>query len=219
MNTRYSNSKYLDATYFIDSDHPSMQEKSKEVTGNKADIISKAKSLFYFVRDEIRYNLYAPRILPEHFVASETLRRGTGYCVQKAVLLAALARAAGIPAGLGFARLRNNLLSEKMLATLGTNILPFHGYTEFHLNGNKVKATPAFDLRLCEKHNFVPVEFDGEHDAMFSPYNRDGKPHIEYVKYLGHYDDLPIDMLWDVMLETYGARAPKSPKQEPGQPL
>ena len=42
---------------------------------------------------------------------SATLARGYGFCVNKAVLLAALARAVGIPARLGFADVRNHLSS------------------------------------------------------------------------------------------------------------
>jgi transglutaminase-like putative cysteine protease len=197
--------KYLEPTSVIDCNNPSIQEKARDLTKGQKDIVEKAKSLFYFVRDEIKYNMYVSRSLPEHFRASNTLSRGDGYCVQKAVLLVALARAAGIPAGLGFARLRNNLLPEKTLKWLGTNILPFHGYAELHLNGNWVKATPAFDLKMCEKNQIIPVKFDGNNDAVFHSYNRDGKLHIEYLKDLGrHYDDLPLDKLWEAYIQTFG---------------
>jgi transglutaminase-like putative cysteine protease len=197
--------RYLEPTFVIDCNNPSIQEKAKDLTKGQEDIIEKAKSLFYFVRDEIKYNIYVSKSLPEHFRASNTLSRGDGYCVQKAVLMVALARAAGIPAGLGFARLRNNLLPEKTLKWLGKNILPFHGYAELYLNGKWVKATPAFDLKMCEKNRIIPVEFDGKNDAMFHSHNRDGKLHIEYLKDLGrHYDDLPLDKLWNAMIQTFG---------------
>jgi transglutaminase-like putative cysteine protease len=102
--------EYLKPTPVIDCDSPSIQEKTRDLTKGREDII--AKSLFYFVRDNIKYNMHVPKSLSEDFRASNTLSRGEGYCVQKAVLLAALARVAGIPAGLGFVRLRNNLLPE-----------------------------------------------------------------------------------------------------------
>jgi transglutaminase-like putative cysteine protease len=154
------------------------------------------------------------RSLPEHFRASNTLSRGNGYCVQKAVLLVALARAAGIPAGLGFARIRNNLLPERTFNILGTNILPFHGYAEFYLNGKWVKATPAFDLKLCERNRIIPVEFDGVSDAIFHPYNRDGKLHIEYLKDLGRqYEDLPLDKLHEALIKTFGKIDFEPPKR------
>ena len=104
--------KYLRATSFLDCDTPALKQKSAELTSGKQDEIEKAKSLFYFVRDSIRYNLYVPRSRREHFKASRILERGQGYCVQKAVLLAALARAANIPAGLGFARIANHRMPE-----------------------------------------------------------------------------------------------------------
>ena len=206
--------KYLKPTPVIDCDHPSIQEEAKDLTRGQEDIINKARSLFYFVRDEIRYNIYVSKSLPEHFRASNTLTRGTGYCVQKAVLLVALARAAGIPTGLGFARLRNNLLPEKTAKWLGTNILPFHGYAELYLDGKWVKATPAFDIKMCEKNRIVPVEFDGNSDAMFHSHNQDGKLHIEYLKHLGHYyDDLPLDRLWEALTQTFGSNALEPPER------
>ena len=206
--------KYLNPTFSIDCGHPSIKEKSKALTEGRDDIINKAKNLFYFVRDEIRYNLYVSKSLPGHFQASNTLARREGYCVQKAVLLVALARAVGIPAGLGFARLRNNLLPEKTREWLGTNILPFHGYAELYLDGKWVKATPAFDIKLCEKNRLIPVEFDGRNDAMFHSHNQDEKLHIEYVKHLGnHYDDLPLERLQKILIETFGGGSLEPPKR------
>ena len=204
--------KYLKATPVIDCDNMSIREKTRELTKGQENIIEKAQGLFYFVRDEIQYNMYVPKSLPEHFRASNTLSKGEGYCVQKAVLLVALARAAGIPAGLGFAKIRNNLLPEKPLKWLGTNVLPFHGYAELYLNGKWVKATPAFDIGLCEKYRIIPVEFDGENDARFHPHNRDGELHIEYLKDLGHYfDDLPLDRLREALTQAFGSRAFEPP--------
>jgi transglutaminase-like putative cysteine protease len=197
--------RYLKPTAAIDCDHPSLEQKARELTRGQEDAVQKAKSLFYFARDEIKYNMYTPIFCLEDFKASATLGRGEGYCVQKAVLLAALSRAAGIPAGLGFAKLRNNLLPEKTLQWLGTNILAFHGYTELYLNGKWVKATPAFDIKMCEKNRIIPVEFDGVNDAVFHSHNQDGKLHIEYLEDLGRYlDDLPLDRLWDTLTKTYG---------------
>jgi transglutaminase-like putative cysteine protease len=196
--------EFLKPTFVIDCDHPSIQEKASELIKGQTDAAEKAKSLFYFVRNEIRYNLYVDKYLAEFYKASNTLTRKEGYCVQKAVLLTALARAAGIPARLGFARLRNNAMSAKLLNWLGSSILPFHGFSELYIDGNWVRATPTFDLKTCERGRIIPVEFDGRHDAMFHPVNLDGDPHMEYLEFLGSFPDVPLERLWKTVTEHFG---------------
>ena len=193
--------KYLEPTFTFDADSEAIQEKARELTEGLEDAVGKAKALFYFVRDEISYNLYVKKHMPEHFRASNTLARGKGYCVQKAVLLVALARAAGIPARLGCAKIRNYLVPPKVLEILKSNIFPWHGYAELYLDGKWVKATPAFDLTMCQEHRFMPVEFDGLSDARFHPHNQDGSPHIEYMLDRGTFDDVPLDEIRKALIE------------------
>jgi transglutaminase-like putative cysteine protease len=203
--------EYLEPTLCIDCDNPYVQQKTADLTEEQKNTIEKAKSLFYFVRDKIKYNPYAAKSLPEHYRASNTLAQREGYCVQKAVLLCALARAAGIPTRLGFATIRNNIVPERLAKLMGTDIFVYHGYVEFYIEGKWVKATPAFDLRTCEKNRIIPVEFDGKNDAVFHLYNRDGKLHIEYLKDIGRYSDIPLDEIWDMWIQTYGSKDPKLP--------
>ena len=159
--------RYLAPTATFDCDTESIQEKTHELTRGQGDSIGIGRALFYFVRDGISYNLYVPKHMPEHFRASNTLDRGKGYCVQKAVLMVALARAAGIPARLGCAKIRNHLVPPKVLEILKTDIFPWHGYAELYLGGKWVKATPAFDAKMCREQELLPVEFDGLSDARF----------------------------------------------------
>ena len=63
--------------------------------------------LFYAVRDGIRYDPYRMSTRQEDYTASRVLAAGEGFCVQKAVLLAALSRAVGVPCRLRFAVVRN----------------------------------------------------------------------------------------------------------------
>lgn len=212
---------FLEPTSIIDSDNTLIREQARSLVRGKTSPADQAVSLFYFVRDEISYNLYVSRSLPEHFKASNTLTRGEGYCVQKAVLLSALARATGIPSSLSFARIKNNLIPTHTLQQLGSNIFPFHGYTELFIDGKWVKATPAFDIRLCRKLDLIPVEFDGYHDAMFPPNNREGKRHIEYLQDLGrNYHDVPLETLQKTLLEHFGdwALEPSILKTRPRPP-
>ena len=196
--------RFLDPTSIIDRDSPAVKEKSREITDGLTDITERAAALFYFVRDSIRYNLFVQRDKAEHFKASRTLTNKEGYCVQKAVLLTALARANGIPAGLGFARIRNNLMAEKAFQMLGSNIMPFHGYSELFINNRRIKATPAWNIELYRKVGSSPTEFDGINDVMLPARNLDGKVHIEYLEDLGHDYDVPLDRLWEALKQAYG---------------
>lgn len=206
--------EYLNLTDIIDCNNPSIREKAEELIKGQTEIIEKARALFYFVRDEVEYNIYVDKYLAEHFRASNILAKREGYCVQKAALLTALARAAGIPAGVGFAKLRNNLLPEKTLKWLGTDILPFHGYSELYIDRKWVKVTPAVDLRTCEKGRIVPVEFDGKNDALFNSRNQDGVLHIEYLKFRGRYPDVPLNTLWDTVPRHYGRKFLEPSRQD-----
>ena len=189
--------KYLASTYTMDCDEPSIKNKASELTKGQHTDIDKAKAVFYFVRDCIKYNPYGGISPLEEYKASATLKRGNGYCVQKAVLLSALAKAAGIPARLGFVNVRNHLLPQDILDGLsGDNVMKYHGYALLYLNGKWVKATPSFDINLCREHKFIPVEFDGVTDAIFHRCNQEGKLHMEYVHNHGIYDEVP----WEEIL-------------------
>ena len=206
MNVR--DGEYLRPTPFIDCDHPSIGIKAGDLTAQTDTIPEKVKRLFYFVRDSIKYNPYAEKNSPEFYITSRVLSQGEGYCVQKAALLCSLARAVGIPSRLGFADIRNHLVPEKLANMIKTDIFTFHGYTEFLIEGKWVKATPAFDINMCEKNHIIPVEFDGKNDAVFHKFNRDGKLHIEYLDDLGRYSDIPLKEILESFTRTYGSADP-----------
>ena len=191
---------YLKPTAVIDCDAPAIVAKARALTGNPATPREKAVALFYFVRDGVKFNPYADGKRLEYNRATAVMERGEGFCYQKAILLAALARAAGIPARLGFADIRNHQLSERFLEKMfGNNVLVYHGWAELFIDGRWMRATPAYDLEMSREKGFVPVEFDGTADARLSTHTQDGQMHIEYIREHGHYDDLP----WEEIL---GAR-------------
>jgi hypothetical protein len=84
---------YLESTPFIQSDHPEIQAKVREIVSPDDPAIVKAKKLVTWVNEKIQKRpvLSVPNAL-------ETLRYKVGDCNEHAVLLAALARASGIPA-------------------------------------------------------------------------------------------------------------------------
>ena len=94
---------------------------------------------------------FVERIAVETYRASGCLARGAGFCVGKAALLAATARAADIPARVGFADVRNHLTSPRLRRLMTTDVFYYHGYAELYLDGAWVKATAVFDKTLSER--------------------------------------------------------------------
>jgi transglutaminase-like putative cysteine protease len=197
--------EYLKSTFFINSNHPLVVEKSREVTEGARDEMEKGKRLFYFVRDSIKYEPVS-LLNRETYKASEVLRLGKGLCVHKAVLLAALARAVKIPSRLGFADIRNHQIPPAFIEFMGKNFFAYHGYSELYLKSKWVKATPTFDSAMCSKQSLIPVEFDGEHDAMLSKYDQKGRLHIEYLRFRGSFSDLPFEEMMKTYVEVYGSK-------------
>jgi transglutaminase-like putative cysteine protease len=197
--------KYIRPTYYLDADHPAVAAFASEAAGRSVAERQRAVNLYYAVRDGIRYNPYAFSTDRQKFKSSYTLVRGEGFCVQKAILLASAARAVRIPARLGFANVRNHLVTERLKALMGTDLFVFHGYTELLIDGRWVKATPAFNLSLCEKFDTRPLEFDGTADSIFHPFDNLGRRHMEYVHDYGAFDDFPYEKMIEESRRYYPA--------------
>ena len=67
---------------------------------------------------------------------------------------------------------------------MGTDMFYDHGYTAIELDGRWIKATPAFNVELCNKMNMHTLEFDGTKDSIYHPFDRAGQRHMEYVRAL-----------------------------------
>ena len=94
---------YLGSDRYVDLGDAAIRKKAKElfIYPSEEENIKKA---FEFVRDEIRHS----RDIDSNVVAvsaSDALRCGEGICLSKSLLLAALLRCGGIPAGLCYQRL------------------------------------------------------------------------------------------------------------------
>lgn len=181
----------LAPTPLIDSDHPAVQAFAREHARGTTDR-ERAVALYYAVRDGFRYDPYRIELSPEGMSASSVLAKGYGWCVPKATLLAAVSRAAGIPARVGYADVRNHLSTERMRETMKTDLFLWHGYTDLWLDGAWHKATPAFNVELCERFGLLPLEFDGTSDSIYHPFDREGNRHMEYVAQRGAFDEVPL---------------------------
>lgn len=196
---------YLRYTPTIDCDHESIIEYARNSAGASPDPVEQAVRLYYAVRDGIRYDPYVLDLSVEALKASTTLRAGRGWCVAKAILLAACCRVKGIPARLGYADVRNHLTTARMRAMMKTDVFHWHGYTSLYLEGKWVKATPAFNIELCEKFRFHPLEFDGRADSVYHPFDMEGNLHMEYLCNRGEYADVPLDDMMQTFTEKYSA--------------
>jgi transglutaminase-like putative cysteine protease len=181
----------LQATALVDSDHPTVVNFAQQHATGRDDR-ERAVALYLAVRDQIRYDPYRLDLSLEGMRASGVLHNGHGWCVNKAALLAAACRAVGIAARLGYADVRNHMSTERMRRTMQTDLFIWHGYTDLWLEGQWVKATPAFNIELCDKFGLLPLEFDGRQDSIYHPFDKAGHRHMEYVHQRGSFDDMPL---------------------------
>lgn len=176
---------------YVDSDHAAVKAfAATHALG--ATATERAVALYYAVRDGFRYDPYRLDLTPYGMKASTVLAVGHGWCVTKAALLVAACRAADIPARLGFADVRNHLSTARMREQMGTDVFIWHGYAELWLEGAWRKATPAFNVQLCERFGLHPLDFNGRDDSIYHPYDRQGRRHMEYVAERGTFDDIPV---------------------------
>ncbi len=181
----------LAPTALIDSDHPAVAAFALRHTAGNDDR-ERAVALFYAVRDGFRYDPYRIDLSAHGMQASTVLATGHGWCVPKATLLAAVCRASGIPARLGFADVRNHLSTERLREALQTDVYRWHGYTEIWLDGAWRKATPAFNIELCDRFGLLPLDFNGHDDSIYHAFDRAGQRHMEYIHQHGTFDDVPL---------------------------
>ena len=194
---------YLSPAEFIDSDHAGVRAKAVAAVGSVSDPVEQARVLYRAVRDEVRYDPYIDYTDPETYRASSVLAKGHGYCVGKASVYVALCRATGIPARLGLADVKNHLATPRLLEAVGTDMFAYHGYVEIKLGQGWIKATPTFNVSLCERLGVPPLEFSGEADALLQPFDAKGREFMSYVTQHGTFFDVPTKFLIGEMIRLY----------------
>ena len=194
---------FLKPTSFVDSDDETVvrfaNKAIESVQGEKA----RAIALYNAVRDSIAYDPYLDYSNPAVYRASDVLKAGRGFCVGKAALLAACARAIGIPARTGYADVRNHMTSKKLYDLTQSDTFYWHSYAELFIDEKWLKCTPAFDITLCARAKLAPLEFDGEGDSLFQPFDPLGRKLMEYLNDRGTFDDVPIGLIQSTFLERY----------------
>ena len=195
--------EYLQPTEFLNYDDESVREFATRNSAGAKDEREKAVKLYYAVRDGFQYNPNILDLRREGLRASDLLKRNRGYCVEKAVLLAASARAVNVPSRLSFYIVRNHIATDKLEKILRKNYLVFHGAAEMFLDGQWLKTTPAFNKKLCKYIGVEPLEFDGSADSIFQEFDKSGNVFMEYLHEYGAFDDLPYQLYLDELNKHY----------------
>ena len=197
--------QYLSPGRFIDSDSADVVAFASNAVAGATGELEKVRRLYAAVRDGVTYDPYVNFADPVNFRASGVLAARRGFCVGKAALLAACCRATGIPARVGYADVRNHMTSPKLYERIKTDVFIWHSYAEISVAGRWVKATPAFDAVLCARVGIAPLEFDGQTDSLFHPFDRTGRRHMEYLKDRGAFADVPFETMLADFRATYPA--------------
>jgi len=136
--------QYLEATEYIDWQHPAVLEKARQLSAGAQNKTEVARRCFEYVRDEIKHS-WDFKMEPVTCRASDVLQHGTGYCYAKSHLLAALLRANQIPAGLCYQRLSLGSGGPPYcLHGLNAVWLPDHGWYRIDPRGNKQDVYAQF---------------------------------------------------------------------------
>jgi transglutaminase-like putative cysteine protease len=197
--------EFLKPGRFIDSDSPQVAQFANRAAGPSGNDVERTLELYRAIRDGIIYDPYVDLADPENYRASAVLTRGRGFCIGKAALLAASARAIGVPARVGYADVRNHLTSPRFYEYIKSDIFIWHSYADLYLAGRWVKATPAFDLALCSRLGLKPLEFDAQTDSLLHPFDRSGRRHMEYLSDRGTFADVPFGRIQSDLAEAYPA--------------
>ncbi len=195
--------KYLRITEFFDFDQKIVQNFVKFYTNENDTDKEKAIKLFRAVRDGwyyYPYNIYADKKMLK---TSAIMQRARGHCQDKACILVSCFRFVGLPARLHLAKVINHIALENIESKLKTQELTPHASVQVFLNDKWRDITPAFNKELCDKLNVHTLEFDGENDAMFQQFSKDGGQFMEYVEDYGVFEDYPYEFVRKNLKEHY----------------
>lgn len=168
---------YLQESPACNYTHPAIQEIAHAVTDGCVDDKDRARRIFYYVRDTIRFALMGSGL---DITASNTARVGYGDCGSKTNLHLALLRAVGIPARARgilaeFSALKG--IVPGFLTALSERFYPqdFHFWPECYLGERWISCEALFDQALYEgglrqglftQAQIPSIDWDGETDLI-----------------------------------------------------
>lgn len=183
--TTDSMQNYLAATKLCDVDNPWLRRVAEGIVRDARTPEEKALSIFYHVRDAVRFSLAYSRSS-----ASQTLERAYGECGNKTNAQAALLRAVGIPARFRWVQARSQVLHHLIADFVYRNMPPVasHFWCECFLNGSWVSCEsmldkPLYDGMLLQgliTSELVPtIDWDGHTDlVLLNPWMTEDRGHL-----------------------------------------
>ncbi|MBT6120801.1 transglutaminase domain-containing protein [bacterium] len=191
-------SDYLKSDPVVNCKDQIILEKAMALTTGLTTDVQKATRLFEWVRDEIPHT----KDIQSDIVtctATQVLKEGTGICIAKSHLLAALCRAIGIPTGFCYQKLKQDP--------------PHKGYVLHGLNGIYLESIKKW-IRVDARGNTgeIDAQFSTKKEQLAFPTNEaDGEilyqkifkdPVAAYVDILNRHDNrtkmwpnLPIELI------------------------
>lgn len=159
---------YLKPGKYVDSDAPIVVEKARELTRGCATDAERAIRIHAYVRD-LPFDIGGGfrMLLEGRGKASDLIREGRGFCMHKAAAFAALCRAAGIPARIGFEIVEcfeKPFHPGKIREMYGARPQPWHSAGEVCLNERWIVADCTVDREQGERCGRRVPGFDGVHD-------------------------------------------------------
>lgn len=143
--------RYTAPSGYVDSDHAEIAKLAGLLTDGLTDDVAKAKAIHAWVTGNISYD-YAAYLNGdrEMMKASEVLRARKGLCRDYAMLTAALARAAGLPARVVYGQAGSNPGWDDQ----------YHAWNEFLIDGHWVSLDTTWDAGYIKNGAFVRAQTD-----------------------------------------------------------
>ncbi len=141
-------SEFLTGTKYCDIENGDIKRKTKQIlSSQESSDLDSAVRIFNWVRDQVKYAFDFWNVK-----ASETMRKMSGMCANKANLQVAMLRAVGIPAGYGIFRIRKEALrtvANEEIYNKSSDVI-IHVYCRVQLNGRWISADATVDRELHE---------------------------------------------------------------------
>ncbi len=155
-NTELEDTRYLAPSAYVDSSHEDIKALAEELIDSDMTEMEKIQAIHRWVTSNIEYD-YEAYLEGENVMrpASETIKRGKGTCRDYSFVMAALARAANIPAKVVYGNAKDT----------GAWSAQLHAWNELYADGRWVIVDTTWDAGYIKKGEFV----SSPSDKFFDP--------------------------------------------------